>query len=155
MKKYSWDKDLLEETVKNATCWNDWLKNLNIPTGGCNYETLKSKAALYGIDTSHFNIIYARTHRGQRIIKNRTNEQIFIENGRIKTESVKIAYIDRILHKLPKCECCGIENWNGKIIVFQLHHKDGNNKNNRIENLQLLCPNCHSQTDNFSNRKRK
>ena len=153
--KYNWSKERLLDTVKSSNCWMAWLRALGIPTRGCNYRTLKSKAALYNIDTSHFSSIYARTHNGQRTIKNRTNEQIFIENGRIKIESVKSAYIDRILNKIPKCECCGIETWNEKTIVFQLHHKDGNNKNNKIENLILLCPNCHSQTDNFSNRKRK
>jgi len=48
-----------------------------------------------------------------------------------------------------KCAICGIDIWNGKEISLQLHHIDGDKTNNLIENLQLLCPNCHSQTDNF------
>ena len=51
--------------------------------------------------------------------------------------------------KENKCELCGISEWNGKPLVMQLHHIDGNNKNNSLENLQLLCPNCHSQTENY------
>ena len=57
--------------------------------------------------------------------------------------------------KENKCECCGITEWNGKEIKFELHHKDGNHYNNNLENLQLLCPNCHSQTDMFRSSTKK
>lgn len=150
--KYDWSKKHLEETIKNANCWFDWLRLLDIPTRGCNYRTLKSKSILYNIDVSHFNYKYSRTHNGKRVLKNRSNEEIFNDHIPIKTASVKKEYIERIL-KTTHCELCGITEWNGKDIVFQLHHKDGNHKNNNIENLILLCPNCHSQTDNYANKK--
>lgn len=51
-----------------------------------------------------------------------------------------------------KCSCCGITEWNGKPLTLQLHHINGNNRDNRLENLTFLCPNCHSQTDNFSGK---
>jgi 5-methylcytosine-specific restriction endonuclease McrA len=40
--------------------------------------------------------------------------------------------------------------WNGKPIECALHHKDGNKHNNKIDNLEILCPNCHSQTDTYT-----
>lgn len=47
--------------------------------------------------------------------------------------------------KENKCEICGLINeWNGKPLVLQLHHINGNHTDNRLENLQILCPNCHS-----------
>lgn len=153
--KYDWSKERLEKTVKKASCWWDWMRELNVPTAGCNYRTLKSKAKLYNIDTSHFNYLYARTHNGKRIIKNRTNEEIFNDSTKIKRQTVKNAYIQRILNNNQRCEICGITNWNNKPIIFQIHHIDGNNNNNNLNNLILLCPNCHSQTDNFRNIKRK
>lgn len=52
-----------------------------------------------------------------------------------------------------KCEKCGLNKWNGEQISLQLHHINGDNTDNRIENLMLLCPNCHSQTDNFCGSK--
>lgn len=48
-----------------------------------------------------------------------------------------------------RCNHCGITDWNNKPIVLELEHKDGNNKNNKRENLECICPNCHSQTDTF------
>jgi len=53
-----------------------------------------------------------------------------------------------------KCEKCGLYEWRKEKISIEVHHKDGNKKNNQPENLELLCPNCHSQTDNYRNNKR-
>ena len=57
--------------------------------------------------------------------------------------------------KTYQCECCGISSWNGKPINLELHHIDGNRFNHVISNLQLLCPNCHSQTDTFRSKNIK
>lgn len=43
-----------------------------------------------------------------------------------------------------KCEICGVTYWQGVHLPLELHHKDGNHYNNNFENLQILCPNCHS-----------
>ena len=47
------------------------------------------------------------------------------------------------------CSMCKIKEWNGKILVLELDHIDGNRTNHSVNNLRLLCPNCHSQTDTF------
>lgn len=46
--------------------------------------------------------------------------------------------------KSEKCELCGLIMWLNKKIPLELHHVDGNHFNNDIDNLQILCPNCHS-----------
>jgi DNA-binding CsgD family transcriptional regulator len=57
--------------------------------------------------------------------------------------------------KQKLCEICGIAAWNGRPISLALHHVNGDRSDNRLENLQLLCPNCHSQTDTFAGRNRR
>ena len=54
-----------------------------------------------------------------------------------------------------RCEICGIVEWNGKQISLELNHIDGRNSNHSLENLQLICPNCHSQTDTYRSKKLK
>jgi hypothetical protein len=48
-----------------------------------------------------------------------------------------------------KCNACGISEWNGKEITLEANHIDGKSSNNSIDNLEFLCPNCHSQTPTF------
>ena len=59
-------------------------------------------------------------------------------------------------HKLKqyKCEICGISEWLGNPITLQFHHINGNPLDDRLENLQILCPNCHSQTDSYCKRQK-
>lgn len=57
--------------------------------------------------------------------------------------------------KEEKCEKCGNTMWLGQKIHLHLHHKDGNHKNNYIDNLQLLCPNCHAMTENYAGKNIK
>lgn len=60
------------------------------------------------------------------------------------------------LHKeITECQSCGLTQWKDKPISLELHHLDGDNQNNIKENVLLLCPNCHSQTENFRNKNRK
>ena len=56
--------------------------------------------------------------------------------------------------KEEKCECCGLSEWMGKPIPLELHHKDFNHYNNSLENLQILCSNCHMQAHNYCNTKK-
>jgi hypothetical protein len=57
--------------------------------------------------------------------------------------------------KKPNCEICKISEWFNKPISFELHHIDGNRHNHLLDNLKLLCPNCHSQTDTFRAKNKK
>ena len=57
--------------------------------------------------------------------------------------------------KENKCEKCGITEWCGEPIVIQLDHVNGRSDDHRLENLRMLCPNCHSQTETYGGRNRK
>lgn len=54
-----------------------------------------------------------------------------------------------------RCERCGRADWLGMPIALTLHHVNGEGQVNRLENLEILCPNCHSQTDNFAGRNHR
>jgi len=54
--------------------------------------------------------------------------------------------------KENRCEICAITQWLGKPLSAQLHHKNGDGSDNRLENIEFLCPNCHSQTDTYGGR---
>jgi DNA-binding CsgD family transcriptional regulator len=57
--------------------------------------------------------------------------------------------------KLRRCERCGLTEWRDAPIALELHHANGDRYDNRLENLRILCPNCHSQTDTWAGRKRR
>jgi 5-methylcytosine-specific restriction endonuclease McrA len=63
----------------------------------------------------------------------------------------------RLIHERNyTCEHCGLTGlWNGKPLTLEMDHIDGNNKNNDVKNLQILCPNCHSQTHTFRGKNNK
>lgn len=54
--------------------------------------------------------------------------------------------------KRNRCEECGLTEWRGRPLSIELHHINGDGADNRLENIAFLCPNCHSQTPNFSGR---
>jgi DNA-binding CsgD family transcriptional regulator len=56
--------------------------------------------------------------------------------------------------RTDQCERCSIREWQGEPLSMALHHVNGDRDDNRLENLQLLCPNCHSETENFAGRRR-
>jgi 5-methylcytosine-specific restriction endonuclease McrA len=58
-------------------------------------------------------------------------------------------------YKIYQCESCGITEWNGQKISLEVDHIDGNSGNHRLNNLQVLCPNCHSQTETYRSKKLK
>lgn len=69
--------------------------------------------------------------------------------------SVLLKRLVRTNKRKNECEQCGLTEWCGKKIVLQIHHINGIRNDNRETNLQILCPNCHSQTDNWAGKNVK
>lgn len=82
-----------------------------------------------------------------------------IETYLVRARAVNRTHLKRRLVaaglKENRCERCGIDAWLGEPLSMALHHVNGDGLDNRLENLALLCPNCHAQTPNFSGRNRK
>lgn len=95
------------------------------------------------------------------IVRNRYGETLKTEDilkglhpkyttAKVKKRLIDEGYIEQ------KCDWCGIKDqWNGKPIVLHLDHINGINNDHRLENLRLLCPNCHSQTDTFAGKGKR
>ena len=117
------------------------------PTGG-NYRVIHRAIEEYKLDTSHFtgqgwNVGLKFNPKKVKDIKDILIKDSFYQSYKLKNRLLKEGLKER------KCECCGLSQWQGKKIPLELHHVNGDNKDNRIENLQLLCPNCHALTDNY------
>jgi hypothetical protein len=69
-------------------------------------------------------------------------------------KNIKIRLINAGL-KEDKCEGCGLTEWKGKKITMELHHINGINNDDRLENLEFLCPNCHAQTETYGGKNKK
>ncbi len=74
-----------------------------------------------------------------------------IENGERGKVTLKSYLLDI---RERKCEVCGITEWMSKPAPLELDHKDGDSANNELDNLRLICPNCHAQTENYKGRNK-
>jgi len=81
------------------------------------------------------------------------NEILNGEHPQYQTYKLKQRLINVGL-KSNKCEECGVAEWNGKQLNIQLDHINGNSHDHRLENLRMLCPNCHSQTETYSGKNK-
>lgn len=146
------DLQILKQMVKESNSMSDLLRKFNLNHNGGNHRTLKKRLEKEGINFDHIKLgKYTRPKHKKYLL-----EEILIENSLYKSgHSLKNRLIEaKIL--INKCYDCGINPfWNGKQLVLQIEHINGNNRDHRKENLKLLCPNCHSQTDTYCGKNRK
>lgn len=141
------DLEKFKKYVEESTTYADVCRKIGWkPTGG-NYRYVKRYIKELGLDISHFT--GKKTNIGNRLGNNEKDiNEYLTKDSFIKPSYLKWKLFSSGL-KQHKCEKCGCTRWNGEQISLQLHHINGDNTDNRLENLQILCPNCHSQTDNF------
>ena len=146
-------KEELEKIIKESLSIADVCRALNLVPAGGNYQIIKSKIKLWNIDTSHFTgQAWNVGNRFKPFCKTIPLSEILIEDSQYTSNSSLKSKLFKEGLKKNECENCGLSSWLGEKLSIELHHNNGNNSDHRIENLKMLCPNCHSQTITFRGR---
>jgi len=138
------------ELIKVKNNFSEVAKELNLSVGSNTYLEFKKIAKKYGLDTTHFN----RKRKSNQHKNSLKEEDIFKKESLISSSRIS-GYLFKFGIKEMVCERCGRVEWEGEPIPLQVHHIDGDRTNNSIENLQILCPNCHALTDNYCGKNAK
>lgn len=154
-KKRSWTDEELIVAVKESRSTRMVIQKLGLVPAGGNYVQVYYAIKNLNLDTSHF------TGRGWNVGGGRILhiavplEEVLIQGSRIQSHKLKIRLFNSG-HKNPSCELCGWaeKSLDGRIPV-ELDHINGVRNDNRLENLRILCPNCHSLQLTHRGRNKK
>lgn len=151
----TWTNEQLIEAVKTSTSKRQVLNKLGLREAGGNYKQLDVYIKELNLDNTHFTGC-AHTKGKKFAFKPKIElKNILIENSTYNCSNSlrKRLIIENILQ--PKCNICQNIEWMNKPIPLELDHINGINTDNRLENLRLLCANCHAQTSNYRGKNIK
>ena len=152
MSSIKYTAEILAPIVADSRSISEVIRKLGLRQAGGTQSHISRKIKQYGIDTSH---LTGQAHnRGKISLRRKLPEEIFIKrNSGCRQKSVKLrrALVESGVEY--KCSVCGIDKWNSKQISLQVNHKSRDWLDDRKENLEFLCPNCHSQTDGWCGSK--
>lgn len=150
----TWTDEELKDAIRSSFSIRKVLIILGLKPIGGNYKTFYKYVDELDIDISHFTGKVWNKGIGYTVKTPKPLEEILVEfsnysSSKLRQRLVKEEYLEN------KCYKCGITEWNSKPISLELEHINGINTDNRIENLTILCPNCHSQTKTYRGRNIK
>lgn len=134
----------LPALVSESKSYSEVLRKFGLTSYGGSHETLKKYVSQLALDTTHFLNGGATTRVDLASLL--VNGSV-VSTARLKRKLLAAGLLEN------KCAACGqLPEWQGQPLVLQLEHKNGCSTDNRLENLELLCPNCHSQTATYAGR---
>ncbi len=151
MNLHKYTLEQLKKAIQTSTSMRQVLLVVNVAPYGGNYAVLKKAIKHFNLDTSHFTgqaWNKGKTLPPKVLLKKYLNNEMPIQSFKLKKRLLK----ENLLK--PKCSRCDLSEWLGEMIPLELDHINGNNKDNRIENLRLLCPNCHALTPTYRGKNR-
>lgn len=143
VRQYS--KEELEKMVKESHSMRELQRKIGYKSIGANFHTVQNVLNEYGISTEHF------TGVAKGFIK-RNEENVFIKDSSATQATLRRWYIKGNYSEY-KCAICGQPpQWQGKPLTLTLDHINGDNHDDRLENLRWICPNCDRQLDTFAGK---
>lgn len=144
----------LREAVANSRSFRQTLLALGIKAEGGNYRTVRRDISKLGLSTQHFSGQGWRRAHTEPVRPAKPLTAILVKDSSASTSHVRKRLLTAGL-LAPRCAVCGLSKWRGRPLTLELDHINGVNNDHRLENLRLVCPNCHSQTDTFRGRNVK
>lgn len=143
----------LEDLARAAAVadgWADLARLLGLGDSSSAQRRVKRLAESAGLDCSHF-AGQAWSRGTRRSGRASPLSELLVAGRATGTNALKRRLLREGLLP-PSCATCGHERWCGRAVPLELDHVDGDRTNNRLENLRLLCPNCHAQTGTYRGR---
>lgn len=152
-KKYT--REILENAVKDSRSMREVLVKCGAPNlAGGTHGYISKLIVKFGIDRSH--LLGQRWSIGIKSTTKLSAAEVLVYHGDQKRQSATA--LCRTLLEIGreyKCFVCGIREWQKKKIILEIEHKDGDFQNDRPDNVEFICPNCHSQTETYCRGKER
>lgn len=157
MKPRRWTDEALTRAVACSQSYAEVARRLGLSSRGNTSTGVKVHVTRLRLDVSHFDSLRpnaTQAVKGTRGFVQVPLDQVFCTHSRIIGTSLRrIVLRERILPYI--CQGCGLSSWQDQPLDLQLDHINGERQDNRKENLRFLCPNCHSQTSTYGNKRRE
>ena len=151
MKLHKYSLEQLKQAINESTSLRQTLIKLNVAPYGGNYDILKKAINHFNLNISHFS--GQAWNKGKKLTSKYSLSDYLDNNIPIQSYKLKNRLLENGL-LTPVCSMCKNETWLGKPIPLELDHINGNNKDNSLEKLRLLCPNCHAFTPTYRSKNR-